>query len=304
MDWKHLAASTLVKPGSTVDLTRDFNPAHKEPGLSKDEGRAALESGKSALFDYQDRFYAQADRALLVVLQAIDAAGKDGTIKHVMSGLNPEGVDVYSFKVPSATERAHDYLWRHQLVAPALGRIAVFNRSHYENVTVTRIHPELLWPKTLAAEKVDSKTVSPEHAEFWHRRYQQINAWEHHLVDNGTTIVKLFLNVSRDEQGRRFLDRIDRPEKNWKFSPSDLSERKRWDDYQEAFSDMLSHTSTPHAPWHVIPADRKWFSHVSTFAVLLETMKLLDPRYPDVADDVKAHLADAKVVLESELGHR
>ncbi len=167
------------------------------------------------------------------MLQAIDAAGKDGTIKHVMSGLNPEGVDVYSFKAPSDAERAHDYLWRHQLAVPELGRIAVFNRSHYENVTVTRVHPELLWPR--------SADLTSKH--IWHRRYRQINDWERYLTENGTVIIKLFLHLSRDEQKRRFLQRIDDETKNWKVSSSDMREREYWSDYQEAFSDMLTHTS-------------------------------------------------------------
>ncbi|MGV9827401.1 MULTISPECIES: polyphosphate kinase 2 family protein [unclassified Gordonia (in: high G+C Gram-positive bacteria)] len=293
MKWKSLAAQTLVTPGASVNLGRDFDPGRKDSTMTKDEGLAALADAKSALFDLQDRFYAQSDRALLVVLQAIDAAGKDSTIKHVMSGLNPEGVDVYSFKAPSATERAHDYLWRHQIVAPELGRIAVFNRSHYENVTVTRVHPELLWPKSAQLE--DSSGI-------WRRRYRDINGWERHLTESGTTIVKIFLNVSKREQGRRFLERIDRPEKNWKFSPADLTERGFWDDYQQAFGDMLSHTSTEWAPWHVVPADHKWFSHLSTLAILLTVMQKLDPQYPDVSPDTKAQLGDAREKLTAELG--
>lgn len=291
VNWTELAA-TRVEPGRRIRLGRDFDAARTDPGLNKKSGLAALEAAKQTLFDLQDRFYAQADRSLLIVLQAIDAAGKDGTIKHVMSGLNPEGVDVYSFKAPSAAERRHDYLWRHQLVLPELGRIAVFNRSHYENVTVTRVHPELLWPASAA---LDRKKI-------WRRRYEQINQWEKHLTDNGTTVVKLFLHVSRKEQGRRFLERIDRPEKNWKFSPADLHERAYWDDYRKAFNRMLTHTSTEHAPWHVIPADHKWFSHLSTLAVLIETLQRLDPQYPEVSAEVKAHLAEARRTLVDEAG--
>ncbi len=250
---------------------------------------AALAEAQAALVDLQDRFFAQADRALLIVLQAIDAAGKDGTIKHVMSGLNPESVDVYSFKAPSETERAHDYLWRHVRALPALGRIAVFNRSYYENVLVTRVHPNLLWPRAAVEE------------EDWQTRFRNINNWERYLTDNGTVIVKLFLNVSKDEQARRFLDRIEEPEKNWKFSVDDLAERAFWDDYQQAFADMLSHTSTEWAPWHVIPADHKWFSHLSTSAVLVQTLTGLDPRYPGVDDAAKAELAKARTALQAEL---
>jgi PPK2 family polyphosphate:nucleotide phosphotransferase len=285
--WTELAEATWVKPGSKVELAKDFDPGRHDKQLRKDHGAAALADAKAALLDLQDRFIAQADRSLLIILQAIDAAGKDGTIKHVMSGLNPEGVDVYSFKAPSATEQAHDYLWRHQRCLPELGRIAVFNRSHYENVLITRVHPETLWPRTAVLAAGD----------VWQRRYRDINDWERYLTDNGTVIVKLFLNVSKGEQARRFLERIDEPEKNWKFSVADLRERAFWDDYQRAFQDMLSHTSTVWAPWHVIPADHKWFSHVSTSAVLLETLRDLNPQYPQVDAAAKAELAEAKKEL-------
>ena len=208
VQWKVLVEATRVTPGSTVDLAKDFDPGRHDEQLGKDAGTAALAQAEAALLDLQDRFFAQADRSLLIVLQGIDTAGKDGTIKHVMSGLNPEGVDVHSFKAPSATERAHDYLWRHQTALPALGRIAVFNRSHYENVLITRVHPELLWPRTAVLDSDD----------IWQRRYRDINDWERYLTDNGIIIVKLFLNLSKGEQERRFLARIDEPEKNWKFS--------------------------------------------------------------------------------------
>ncbi len=286
--WRSLAEATRVTPGSTVDLTKDFDPSRHDEQLGKDAGTAALAEAEAALLDLQDRFFAQADRSLLIVLQGIDAAGKDGAIKHVMSGLNPEGVDVYSFKAPSATERAHDYLWRHQTALPELGRIAVFNRSHYENVLVTRVHPELLWPRTAVLDSDD---------DIWQRRYRDINDWERYLTDNGAIIVKLFLNLSKVEQKRRFLARIDEPTKNWKFSPADLRERALWDDYQRAFQNMLSHTSTDWAPWHVIPADHKWFSHLSTSAVLLETLRDLNPHYPQVDAAAKAQLAQAKKEL-------
>ncbi|MGY4712390.1 polyphosphate kinase 2 family protein [Mycolicibacterium sp. CBM1] len=287
VQWKTLAEATRVAPGSKVDLARDFDPGRHDEQLGKDAGTAALAEAEAALLDLQDRFLAQADRSLLIVLQGIDAAGKDGTIKHVMRGLNPEGVDVHSFKAPSAAERAHDYLWRHQTALPELGRIAVFNRSHYENVLVTRVHPELLWPRTAVLDSGD----------IWQRRYRDINDWERYLADNGTIIVKVFLNLSKDEQKRRFLARIDEPEKNWKFSADDLRERRFWADYQRAFADMLSHTSTDWAPWHVIPADHKWFSHLSTSAVLLNTLRGLDPHYPQVDAATKAELAQAKTEL-------
>lgn len=296
MKWSKLAKDTVVKPGSEVVLARDFDSARKpdSKAMTKADGRAQLEAGKQRLFELQDRFYAQSDRALLIVLQAIDAAGKDSTVKHVMSGVNPEGIDVYSFKAPTSGERVHDYLWRHNLVLPALGRIAVFNRSHYENVLATRVHPELLWPVTPG--------LDPQANGFWRHRYRQINDWERHLTDNGTTIVKLFLNVSKEEQGRRFLERADNPDKNWKFSKTDLVERGYWDAYQEAFDHMLTHTSTDYAPWHVIPADHKWFSHLSTFAVLLDVLEKLDPQYPVVSDQDRAELAVAAKELKTEIG--
>lgn len=285
--WKQLAKATRVEPGSKVDLAKDFDPGRRDERLGKDAGLAALADATARLEALQDRFFAQADRALLIVLQAIDAAGKDGTIKHVMSGLNPEGVDVHSFKAPSATERAHDYLWRHHKALPELGRIAVFNRSHYENVLVTRVHPEKLWPIAATSDAVD----------IWKRRFRDINNWERYLTDNGTIIVKFLLNVSKDEQRRRFLQRIEEPQKNWKFSVADLRERAFWDDYRRAISDMLSHTSTDWAPWHVIPADHKWFSHLSTSAVLVETLERLNPQYPRVDAAAKNELADAKQKL-------
>ncbi|MEE6168906.1 MULTISPECIES: polyphosphate kinase 2 family protein [unclassified Mycolicibacterium] len=287
--WRKLAHATRIKPGSQVELARDFDTTRRDKRLGKAAGVQALADATTTLVDLQDRFFAQADRALLIVLQAIDAAGKDGTIKHVMSGLNPEGVDVHSFKAPSATERAHDYLWRHHRVLPQLGRIAVFNRSHYENVLTTRVHPQTLWPPAA----VESKGI-------WQRRFRDINNWERYLTDNGTIIVKLFLNVSKEEQKRRFLARIDEPEKNWKFSVADLRERAFWDDYQRAVSDMLSHTSTKWAPWHVIPADHKWFSHLCTSAVLVQTLEGLNPQYPQTTAADKAEFADAKRKLLNE----
>ena len=189
--------------------------------------------------------------------------------------------------LPDMDTLTNDYLWRHQASLPEMGRIAVFNRSHYENVLVTRVHPKMLWPHTADLD-LDG---------IWHRRYREINDWERYLTDNGTVIVKLFLNVSKDEQERRFLERIDEPEKNWKFSAADLRERAFWDDYQHAFEEMLTHTSTDWAPWHVVPADHKWFSHLSTSAVLLQTLQGIDPQYPEIDADAKAELAVAKTLL-------
>jgi len=227
-----------------------------------------------------------------VCLQALDAGGKDGTIRHVMSGVNPQGVKVTGFKVPSAEELDHDYLWRYARHLPARGDIGIFNRSHYEEVLVVRVHPENLDRQRLPAE-AKGKGV-------WQRRYREINDWERYLTDNGFKVVKLFLNLSKEEQRTRFLKRIDLPEKNWKFSAADVRERGRWNDYQKAFSEMLSATSTRWAPWYVIPADRKWFARICAAAVLVHTLIEIDPRYPQVSRDRRQQLQDVKRELEAE----
>src|SRR3954453_14222521 len=276
-----------VKPGSAVELARDYEPRLKGD-LRKKDGAERLQLGIDLLGEHQDRLAAQDTYGLLVVIQGIDAAGKDSTIRHVMSGVNPQGVSVHSFKVPSAEELDHDFLWRYATHLPERGQIGIFNRSHYEEVIVVRVHPELL-----AREKL------PPHADVCQQRYRAINEWEHYLVENGIRVVKLFLNVSREEQRQRFLDRIDRPEKNWKFSLADAEERAHWDDYQRAFSDMLTHTSTDWAPWYVIPADRKWFAHLAAGAVIVHALAEIDPQYPKPAADA-AQLAAARAQLEAE----
>ena len=244
------------------------------------------------LAEYQDRLAAQETFGVLVVLQAMDAAGKDSTIRHVMSGLNPQGVKVSTFKAPSAEELSHDYLWRHARRLPARGEIGIFNRSHYEEVLVVRVHPQLLESEHMPR---GAKTAA-----IWKRRYQEINDWEHYLVDNGVRLVKMFLNVSKEEQRARFLKRIDQPEKNWKFSASDVRERQFWDDYQRAYSEMLSHTSTEWAPWYVLPADHKWFSRICAAAVLADTLVGLDPRYPVPDPAARRALMRAKAELDTE----
>jgi PPK2 family polyphosphate:nucleotide phosphotransferase len=226
-----------------------------------------------------------------VCLQALDAAGKDGTIRHVMSGVNPQGVHVHSFKVPSTQELDHDYLWRYSYRLPARGDITIFNRSHYEEVLVVRVHPDNLYRQRLphSARK-----------DVWTRRYRQINDWERYLVENGFRVVKLFLNLSKEEQRTRFLKRIDVPERNWKFSAADVRERGHWDDYQKAFSEMLSATSTEWAPWYVIPADRKWFARICAAAVIAQTLIEIDPQYPVVSDEARRNLLAARQELEAE----
>jgi PPK2 family polyphosphate:nucleotide phosphotransferase len=281
-----------VSPGSRVNLAKDFDPAFEAGIKKKQDGVALLNEGIELLATYQARLAAQDTYGVLVVLQALDAAGKDGTIRHVMTGVNPQGVRVESFKVPSALELDEDFLRRYQKRLPSRGEIGIFNRSHYEEVLVVRVHPENLLREKLPAE------TRGQHV--WKRRYEAINNWEQYLSENGFRIVKLFLNLSKEEQRVRFLRRIDLPDHNWKFSTHDVEERRSWDAYQEAFSDMLSHTSTPWAPWHVIPADRKWFARIAAAAVIAHTLIDIDPQYPTLDDDALRDLSVAKAQLESE----
>jgi PPK2 family polyphosphate:nucleotide phosphotransferase len=280
-----------VRPGSEVDLAEDFDPRYKA-NLKKREGVELLEAGISLLAEFQERLAAENTHGVLLCLQALDAGGKDGTIRHVMSGVNPQGVRVNSFKVPSAEELDHDYLWRYAKRLPARGEIGIFNRSHYEEVLVVRVHPENLDRQRLPDDVRGH--------DLWDRRYRQINEWERYLTENGFKIVKIFLNLSKEEQRKRFMKRIDLPEKNWKFSGADVRERRRWDDYQEAFSEMLSATSTPWAPWYVVPADRKWFARIAAGAVLAHTLMEIDPQYPTVSREARKDLLVAKMELEQQ----
>jgi PPK2 family polyphosphate:nucleotide phosphotransferase len=281
-----------VEPGSRVTLGRDFDPRFKAGIKKKKDGVALLENGVGLLAEYQARLAAQDTWGVLVVLQALDAAGKDGTIRHVMSGVNPQGVHVHSFKVPSDEELDHDFLWRYAQRLPARGDIGIFNRSHYEEVLVVRVHPENLDRQKLPA--------SSKKGDVWKRRYQEINNWERYLSDNGFKIVKLFLNVSKEEQRTRFLRRIDLPDHNWKFSTADVRERERWDDYQKAFSEVLSHTSTEWAPWYVIPADRKWFGRIGVGAVLVNALMDIDPHFPAISKQQRQSLLEVKKALEAQ----
>src|SRR6476659_4624196 len=281
-----------VTPGSKVKLARDFDPGFKAGIEKKEDGVDLLRDGIELLSTYQARLAAQNTYGVLVVLQALDAAGKDGTIRHVMSGVNPQGVRVESFKVPSAGELNEDYLRRYQERLPARGGIGIFNRSHYEEVLVVRVHPENLVAQKLPAE-------AREH-HVWKDRYRAINEWERYLSGNGFRIVKLFLNLSKEEQRTRFLRRIDLPEHNWKFSSHDLQERGHWDAYQDAFSEMFTHTSTEWAPWHVIPADRKWFARVAAAAVIANALIEINPQYPKLDDAAIRDLGLAKRQLEAE----
>ncbi len=280
-----------VEPGRRVRLERDFDPAGTRQVTTRG-AKDVLAQGTELLAEYQERLAAQDTYGVVMVLQAMDAAGKDGTIRHVMSGVNPQGVQVSSFKVPSAEEIDHDYLWRYAKKLPERGNIGIFNRSYYEEVLVVRVHPQIL-----AGQKLPP---SSKRGDVWQRRFREINDWEHYLFDQGFRFAKLFLNVSKEEQRRRFLARIDLAEKNWKFSANDAKERAFWDAYQKAFSEVLSNTSTEWAPWYVIPADDKPFARVVAAAVLAHTLIEIDPRFPKVSPAVKAALQTTKVELEGQ----
>ncbi len=286
--------SFLVEPGSKFRLA-DQDPAFTDGFAGKKEARGALLDDVTNLAHAQELLWASQTHSLLIILQAIDAAGKDGTIKHVMSGVNPQGVDVYSFKAPTDEEKKHHFLWRALKVTPARGRIAIFNRSYYEEVLVVRVHPEFLQGQALPAS-VSGRPLK----DLWKKRYDEINEAERLLVDNNVCVLKFFLNLSRDEQRLRFIERLEDPEKNWKFSAADLKERARWDDYQAAFDDMLNATSTEHAPWYVIPADRKWFSRAAVADIITRNIERLNLNMPVLSREQVAELGVYRAQLESE----
>jgi PPK2 family polyphosphate:nucleotide phosphotransferase len=278
---------------------KDFRLKHVAPddtgGLKsefKQEAQVLLKQGIETLADLQDKLYAQDHWGLLLIFQAMDAAGKDGTIKHVMSGVNPQGVQVYSFKAPSAEELDHDYLWRCWRRLPERGRIGIFNRSYYEEVLVVRVHPEYL-----KAEKLPENLVSND---IWKDRFEDIRNFERYLTRNGIAVCKFFLHVSKDEQKRRFLNRLDEPSKHWKFSPSDVEERQYWDDYQNAYEDMIRHTATKSAPWYVVPADNKWFTRLVVAAAVTDCLMKINPEYPTISSEVHKRLTEVRVRLETE----
>src|SRR5688572_1852572 len=243
-----------VDPGSTVNLNH-YSTDYQGDTLRKSQAIKLLEAGRKHLSEVQDKLYAQNQYSVLIILQAMDGAGKDSAVKHIMSGFNPLGVKVYSFKAPTPQELDHHYLWRHIIALPGRGEIAIHNRSHYENVLVTRVHPELILKEQLPGVN----TVNQIGNGFWKKRFRQINRFEKNISENGTIILKFFLHLSKKEQKKRFLEQIDEPEKNWKFSFGDLRERARWSDYQHAYEEAISATSTSHAPWYIIPADDKWY---------------------------------------------
>lgn len=255
-----------------------------------------LAAGRKHLAEIQDKLYAHNQYSVLIIFQAMDAAGKDGAVKHIMSGFNPLGVKVYSFKAPNSHELDHDYFWRHNLALPARGEIAIHNRSHYENVIVTKVHPEWILNENIP----HVRSLKDINDKFWEERYKQINRFEKNLSQNGMLILKFFLHVSKKEQKKRFLERIDDPTKNWKFSLSDLKERAFWKDYQKAFSEAFTATSTEYAPWHIIPADDKWYARLAIAATIYKEFEKLELRYPQVSEAQKAELQKARLVLMAE----
>ncbi len=272
----------------------EIDPADTWKLKSKDQAQEWLEQGVARLSELQDRLYAQNQWAVLLIFQAMDAAGKDGTIKHVMSGVNPEGCQVFSFKTPSSEELDHDYLWRTSRCLPQRGHIGIFNRSYYEEVLVVRVHPELLQKERIPEELIDKK--------IWKQRFEDITAFERYLTCNGIVVRKFFLHLSKSEQRRRFLERLEEPEKNWKFSAADVRERECWDDYQDAYEDMIRHTAARHAPWFVVPADHKWFTRLVVSFAVVDALKEMKLAYPTVDAGTRKELEAAKRALEAEAG--
>lgn len=262
--------------------------------LTKEEGAELLVREKEKLRELQERLYSDGSQSLLVVLQAMDAAGKDSMIEHVFGGVNPQGCNVTSFKTPSSREYAHDFLWRHYLALPQKGMIGIFNRSHYESVLVCKVHPEYnLSEKTW-------KSVEDFDGKFWDNRYESIRNFEKHLAQNGTTIVKIFLHVSKDEQKKRLLDRINEPDKNWKFSSADLPERALFDQYMECYETAINETAKDEAPWYVLPADNKWFARIAAIQIIIDTLEKMNLKYPELSEEEKQSLDKSKKILESE----
>ena len=285
-----LAQPYRVEDGKHFRL-RDFDPGDTEKLKSKEQAAAELQRGIDQMCDLQDKLYAQHQWAVLLIFQAMDAAGKDGTIKHVMSGVNPAGCEVYSFKAPSGIETNHDYLWRTTLRLPECGRIGIVNRSYYEEVLAVRVHQDLLKGRTIPPSLIGK--------DIWKQRFEDICAFERYLSHNGIVIRKFFLNLSKAEQSKRFLARLGEPEKHWKFSAADINERQYWNDYMAAYEDMIRHTSTPWAPWYVIPADHKWFTRIVVAAAIVDALEGLELSYPKVDSQKRKQLEKARRLLQN-----
>jgi PPK2 family polyphosphate:nucleotide phosphotransferase len=285
-----------IGAGKKVQL-KGYVTDEKDKPITQEQAQAILKSDIDTLREIQEKLYATNRFAVLIVIQALDAAGKDSVIKHVMSGLNPQGVNVISFKSPTHQELEHDYLWRHYVALPARGMVGIFNRSHYENVLITRVHPEFILNENLPG----IKTLEDIGESFWEKRFRQINHFEKTLAENGTVILKFFLHVSKKEQKKRFLERIDDPSKNWKFSVNDIKERGFWKDYRKAFEDLLGNTSTEQSPWFVVPADDKWFTRFLIANIIVSELSQLDLSFPKLTEQQKAELENAKKMLTGEL---
>ena len=288
---REFAKPFQVEDGSHFRM-KDFNSAETLGLKSKEHAQASLERGITRLAELQEKLFAQDRWAILLILQAMDAAGKDSTIKHVMSGVNPQGCDVHAFKAPSAEELQHDFLWRTSRALPERGKIGIFNRSYYEEVLAVRVHPELLAQKKIPANLVNDN--------IWEKRFEDINNFERYLTGNGIVVLKFFLHLSKQEQKKRFLKRLDQPEKNWKFSVSDVLERRHWDKYMSAYEEMIQNTSTKHAPWYVVPADHKWVTRAVVADVITTTIRSLDLKFPEVTNEQRELLAEAKRQLSAE----
>lgn len=291
MKTEKLAKTFRVDSGKHFRL-KDYDPADTGHGRSEDNAKEALLEGIARTAELQDQLYAQGNWSILLIFQAMDAAGKDGAISHVMSGINPQGCQVYSFKVPTSTDLQHDFLWRTTCSLPERGHIGIFNRSYYEEVLIVRVHPEIL-----KSQKTPTSLVGKK---IWKERFEDICCFERHMARSGTVIRKFFLNLSKKEQKKRFLARLDHPEKNWKFSAADIHERKWWDDYQDAYEDMIRNTSTEEAPWYVVPADNKWFTRLVVSCVLVDTLESLNLSYPKVDPAKQKELEAAKKLLTSK----
>jgi PPK2 family polyphosphate:nucleotide phosphotransferase len=290
-DAERIASQYCITDGKKFRL-KDFDPGDTNGVKSKKVAQSMLERGGLMLTEMQEMLYAQDLWALLLIFQGMDAAGKDGAIKHVMSGVNPQGCDVYAFKAPTNEELDHDFLWREHKVVPSRGKIGIFNRSYYEEVLVVRVHPQLL-----KAEKLPDELVTKH---IWQERYEDINAFEQYLTRNGVVIRKFFLYVSKEEQKKRFLERLEDSKKNWKFSMDDIKERKFWDDYHEAYEEMVQNTATKRAPWHVVPADNKWYARLVVASAIIEALDGLDLKFPDVDKEKKKELEAIREALLKE----
>lgn len=283
-----------VKPGQQVKLKK-YNTTYKG-SMEKEAGKREMEEVKLELNKSQEKLYASNTHSVLILFQAMDAAGKDSAIEHVMSGLNPQGCQVYNFKTPTSEEYEHDFLWRHYRALPERGRIGIHNRSHYENVLVCKVHPDYILNENIPGYQQVSKVDKT----FWKKRYESIRSFEQHLTNNGTTVIKIFLHLSKDEQKQRFLDRINDPEKNWKFAAGDLEERKAWDKYQEAYEQAFAETSTSDCPWYIIPADKKWYARLMISKLISKTMQELKLEFPALRKEESSSLNTYKAALLEE----